>query len=86
MAKNYISQPLSYLAGNTGEIFYKAFMRGMKRNCRRKSINIFVIIMIEGNITEIGRDVYCYFNGEVAVKNHGWEEITDFEQIVNRLL
>ncbi len=26
------------------------------------------------------------FNGEVAVKNHGWQRITSFEQLVNKLL
>ena len=31
-------------------------------------------------------DVYYYWNGEVAVKNQGWHEIKDLEQLVNRLL
>jgi len=39
-----------------------------------------------GNTSEIDKNVYFYFNGEVAVKQHSWEEITSFEQLINKLL
>ena len=29
------------------------------------------------NTSEIDDDVYYYWHGEIAVKYHGWEEITD---------
>jgi hypothetical protein len=38
------------------------------------------------NNTSIEGNVYYYFSGEVAVKNHGWEGITSFEQLVKRFL
>ena len=40
----------------------------------------------EGNTLQIDEDIYYYWYGEVAVKNHGWEVITELEQLVNRLL
>jgi hypothetical protein len=39
-----------------------------------------------GNTSEIDGDVYYYWYGEIAVKYFGWEEITSFKQLVNRLL
>lgn len=39
-----------------------------------------------GNTSEIDKNVYFYFNREVAVKQHGWEEIKRFDQLVNKLL
>jgi len=39
-----------------------------------------------GNTSEIDGDVYYYWHGEIAVKYCGWQEITDFQQVINRLL
>jgi hypothetical protein len=39
-----------------------------------------------GNTSEIEGDVYYYWDGEIAVKYCGWQEITDFKQIIDRLL
>lgn len=48
-----------------------------------------------GNTSEIDGDVYYYWpctravqgwNSEVDVKYQGWQEITDFNQLVNKLL
>jgi hypothetical protein len=38
------------------------------------------------NTSEIDGDDYYYWYGEVAVRYCGWEEITDFEQVVRKLL
>jgi len=40
----------------------------------------------KGNTSEIDGDVYYYFYGEIAVKYCGRQEITDYKQIVDRLL
>ena len=39
-----------------------------------------------GNTSEIDGDRYYYWHGEVGVKLDGWEEITSFKQLVNKLL
>lgn len=38
------------------------------------------------NTSEIDGDDYYYFNSEIAVRYCGWQEITDYKQIVDRLL
>ncbi|MEW6002521.1 MAG: hypothetical protein AB1638_07755 [Nitrospirota bacterium] len=40
----------------------------------------------EGNTSQIDGDIYYYWHGEIAVKYCGRQEITDFQQVVNRLL
>lgn len=39
-----------------------------------------------GNTSEVDMNVYFYWNGEVAVKKHGWEEIASVKQLVNKLI
>ncbi len=34
----------------------------------------------------VKNNIYYFFNGEVAVKVHGWQRITGFQQLVNKLL
>jgi len=86
MAKGFFLQLLSCLAGNMDKYSIKFSMQRMKKHYRKKSINTFWIINGEGNVTKKEKNVYFYFDGEVSVEQHGWEEITDFQQIVNRLL
>ena len=38
------------------------------------------------NTSEVNANVYYYWNGEIAVKQEGWQEITSFRRLVNRLL
>lgn len=73
-------------SGQYGQIFYKAFYARNEEKLQKEVHKYLLNYYDRGNVTEIDGNVYCYFNGEVAVKQHGWEEITDFEQIVNRLL
>jgi hypothetical protein len=40
----------------------------------------------EGNTSEVDGNDYYYWYGEIAVRQRGWEEITDFKQLVNKLL
>ena len=74
------------LSGQYGQIFYKAFYARNEEKLQKEVHNYLRDYYDRGNVTEIDGNVYCYFNGEVAVKQHGWEEITNLEQIVNRLL
>lgn len=39
-----------------------------------------------GNTSEIDGNVYYYCHDEIAVKYCGWEEITDPQQIIDKLL
>lgn len=54
--------------------------------CRQARHEYLINYYGDGNTSEIDGDVYYYWNGEIAVKNQGWQEITEFEQLVNRLL
>ncbi|MFZ3090088.1 MAG: hypothetical protein WA240_05615 [Nitrospirota bacterium] len=73
-------------SGQYGQIFYKAFYARNEEKLQKEVHKYLRDYYDRGNVTEIDGDVYCYFDGEVAVKQHGWEEITNLEQIVNRLL
>ncbi len=74
------------LSGQYGQIFYKAFYARNEEKLQKEVHKYLRDYYDRGNVTEIDGNVYCYFNGEVAVKQHGWEKITNLEQIVNRLL
>jgi hypothetical protein len=66
------------ISGQYGQMFYQAFYASNNKSLENQ--------IHKGNNTSIEGNFYCYFNGEVAVKKHGWEEIISFKQLVNRLL
>jgi len=74
------------VCGEYGQIFEKAFYAEDEKQLKRESHKYLINYYGRGNTSEVEKNAYYYFNGEVAVKQHGWEEITSFEQLVNKLL
>jgi len=75
-----------FVSGEYGQIFEKAFCAKNEKRVEKDIHKYLFNYYGRGNTSEIDNNVYFYFNGEVAVKNHGCEEITNFEQLVDRLL
>ncbi len=75
-----------FVSGEYGQIFEKLFYTKNEEGLEKEIHKYLNGYYGRGNTSEIDRNVYYYFNGEVAVKNHGWQEITDFEQLVNKLI
>lgn len=74
------------ISGQYGQMFYQAFYARNKNSLEIQIHKYLKNYYDKGNNTKIERDVYYYWYGEVAVKYCGWQEITDFQQIINRLL
>ncbi len=75
-----------FVCGEYEHMFEKAFYAEDEEDLENKIYKYLINYYGEGNTSEIDGDVYYYWNGEVAVRNQGWWEITSFDQIVNRLL
>ncbi|WKZ14398.1 MAG: hypothetical protein QY317_10830 [Candidatus Jettenia caeni] len=75
-----------FICGEYGQVFEKAFYAKDEETLEKKIHKYLFNYYGKGNMSEINRNVYYYWNGEVAVKNHGWEEITGIEQLVDKLL
>jgi hypothetical protein len=75
-----------FVCGEYGQIFEKAFYAKDEERLEKEIHKYLNGYYGKGNTSEIDRNVYYYFNGEVAVKQHGWVEITYLEQVVNKLL
>ena len=74
------------ISGQYGQFFYQAFYARNKKNLENQIHKYLKNYYDRGNNTGIEEKTYYYFHGEVAVKKHSWEEITSFEQLVNKLL
>jgi hypothetical protein len=75
-----------FISGEYEQSFEKAFYAKNEEDLEYIIHEFLVNYYGTNNISEIDRNIYYYWNGEVAVKQRGWVEITDFEQLVNRLL
>ncbi|OHC00010.1 MAG: hypothetical protein A3G70_08480 [Planctomycetes bacterium RIFCSPLOWO2_12_FULL_39_13] len=75
-----------FISGEYEQSFEKAFYAKNVEDLENKIHEYLINYYGEGNISEIDGNVYYYWNGEVAVMNQGWQEIKDFDQLVNRLL
>lgn len=75
-----------FISGEYGQMFEKAFYVKNEEDVENKIHEYLNNYYDIGNTSEIDKNVYYYFDGEVAVKNHGWDQITNFEQLVNKLL
>ncbi|MEW6002520.1 MAG: hypothetical protein AB1638_07750 [Nitrospirota bacterium] len=73
-------------SGQYGQIFYKAFYAKNEKSLENQIHKYLKNYYDKGNNTGIEGKTYYYFDGEVAVKNHGWEEITELRELVNKLL
>ena len=74
-----------FISGEFGQIFHQAFYARDEEQLE-KAIHKFLVSYYGRGNSEIDNDVYFYFNGEVAVKMHGWKEITSYKELVNQLL
>ena len=74
------------ISGQYGQFFYQAFYARNEKSLGNQIYKYLKNYYDKGNNTSIEGKTYYYFDGEVAVKKHGWEQITDFEQLVNKLL
>jgi hypothetical protein len=75
-----------FISGEYEQSFEKAFYAKNEEDLEYIIHEFLVNYYGTNNISEIDRNIYYYWNGEVAVKQRGWVEITDFKQLVNRLL
>lgn len=75
-----------FICGEYGQVFEKAFYARDEEALKKKMHEYLFDYYGKGNTFEIDRNVYHYLHGEVAVKNHGWEEITGVGQLVDKLL
>jgi len=73
-------------SGQYGQIFYQAFYAKNEKQLEKKIHKYLKEYYGEENTPKVEEDGYYYFDGEVSVKKHGWEEITDCKQLVNKLL
>lgn len=73
-------------SGQYGQIFYQAFYARNEKSLGNQIHKYLKNYYDKGNNTNIKGNIYYYFDGEVAVKKHEWEEIKNCEQLVNKLL
>ncbi|MEW6558565.1 MAG: hypothetical protein AB1349_14645 [Elusimicrobiota bacterium] len=91
--KNYIAKGYKkpyivnceFISGRYSQLFYQVFYTSNKNKLAKMIKTYFENYYGPGNNTETKNDVYYYFNGEVAVKVEGWEEIKSFSQLLNKL-
>jgi hypothetical protein len=69
-----------------GQSFAKAFYAKDEKGLEREIHKYLFEYYGKGNTSKVENDVYFYFNGEIAVKNYGWERIASFKQLVGKLL
>ena len=74
------------ISGQYGQFFYQAFYARNKKFLENQIHRYLKNYYDKGNNTGIEEKTYYYFDGEVTVKNHGWEEIASYEQLINKLL
>lgn len=75
-----------FISGEYGQPFKRTFYAKDERDLQGKIHEYLADYYGSGNTLEIDGSTYVYWHGEVAVKNYGWEEITNFKQLVNGLL
>lgn len=76
----------AFVSGEYVQSFEKAFYAEDEEDLENKIHEYLINYYGEGNTSEIDGNVFYYWNGEVAVKQHGWHEIKDFELLANKLL
>jgi hypothetical protein len=75
-----------FVSGEYEQSFQRLIYAKNARDADKKIKNYLRDYYGKGNTSEIDGNVYYYWYGEIAVKYCGRQEITDFQQIVNRLL
>ncbi len=74
------------ISGQYGQPFKMAFYAKDAADLERLIHAYLMDYYGTGNTSEIDGNTYFYWHGEVAVKKYGWERVTSFKQIVNKLL
>ena len=75
-----------FVCGEYEQIFEKAFYAEDEEDLENKIHEYLLNYYGEDNTSEIDGNVYYYWNGEVAVKEQGRQQITDIKQLVHKLL
>lgn len=75
-----------FVSGEYEQSFHRLIYAKNARDVDRKIKQYLRDYYGKGNTSEIDGDDYYYFYGEIAVKYCGRQEITDFQQIINKLL
>jgi len=75
-----------FISGEYEQLFQIIFYAKDEEHLERKIHKHLVNYYGEGNTSDIGGDVYFYWNGEVAVRNCGWKEIKSFEELLSKHL
>ncbi|MBS1259567.1 MAG: hypothetical protein MAG551_02640 [Candidatus Scalindua arabica] len=75
-----------FVSGEYEQIFEKAFYAEDDEELENKIHEYLINYYGEGSTPEIDGDVYYYWNGEVTVKELGRQVITNFKQLINKLL
>ena len=75
-----------FVCGEYEQMFEKTFYAKNTGDLEKQIHSYLKNYYGAGNTSAIDGDRYYYWNGEVGVKLDGWVEITELEQLVNRLL
>ena len=75
-----------FVSGEYEQIFRKVFYAKGAEDLENKIHEYLIDYYGQGNTSEVDENEYYYWHGEIAVRQSGWEEITDFKQLVNKLL
>lgn len=69
-----------------GQLFNLLFYARDEKSLEKKIHKYLKNYYDAGNNTSIEGNVYYYLDGDVSVENHGWQEIKDMQQIIDKLL
>ena len=74
------------VSGEYGQPFVKTFYAKDEKSLEQEIHKYLFAYYGKGNTLKVENDIYYYFNGEVIVKDYGWQRITSFKQLVGKLL
>lgn len=83
--KLYLAR-FEFISGEYGQNFSCLFYAKTPENLEKKIDRYLRGYYGREGFHEVDGDTYYYHSGEVAVKNSGWEEVEDMQQIINDLL
>lgn len=84
--KNLYLATFKFVSGEYEQLFEKAFYAKDKKRLEQEIHKFLFGYYGKCNTSQVENDVYFYFNGEIAVKDLGWQRVTSFKQLVNKLL
>lgn len=84
-AKKLYLGTFEFICGEYGQIFHKTFYAKGEGDLEKQIHHYLANYYGKGNTSEKDDNAYYYWHGEVAVKKHGWEEVADLRQLVEKL-